>query len=1117
MYETWDEESLTSSMKSVPEVELYSRRIDALAGRGLGGTTTINAGLYTRPRHEDFDEWGVEGWTSTDSKRYFERLEDHELSGPVHGQGGPLRIELGEVQTIAQHAMSAADALGIPISSDSASGEDDIGISFARRTIKDGKRQDAFSAYLKPVLNRTNLQVRTNSRVVKVNLDQDQATGVSYLAFGVNQLSVKAKREVILSAGVYGSPQLLLLSGIGPEADLSAKRITPQVNLPVGQSLIARPMANLLYSGTQLSPEQDLQNLELNSTAWQQFQATGSGVLSLTAASIYSALKSNPALPAPDFIFELAGVLPSFQTVPTAVLASCQLAAPVSKGSVTLNQPNPFVPPAISLNLLADDEMAPLLNCLEMSRSLLGHPTMLAHTGMELTPGMAVQGPDLENYVRSNGRFAYHAVGTCRLGADDDPDAVVDNRLRVRGVGGLRVVDASVIPKLPRSGLMSVVYMVGEAAAEMIAEDHQQPSAETQRTRSSSPEEVEPDRQLEQIKDWLWQCSSVEKEPYLHPKSDDLKQQAEDSAWLVLKVTAFVLAIGCSVEIIDTVTFTMKQQKATQNSPQIGDNSKVGMIGAAHDWTDQAILNIFARLASCCAAWPERVIAGTWIVCMLCCCGFYWLELNDDISIWIPSNSRVEPEFGEVQHTFPDLRQQAFLVEREDGGNVLEPGALANVRTIMSAVLSIQTSSGVSAANVCVKLPGTDLCLIEGPLEALASAAHLGTSLLSSAITMTQKPILEVLRSPVVTDSGEITSATGIYIQFYCEDIQGDAVTSWEDAFEKADLLGSLTTGPTMRVLKNSHGAYHDAVNWTIIGAIPYYIMSAFFMQVYIFISFGSKNSASPNSQVTLGLCGETAVLMASLSAAGTYSALGYEVTHISVCVLFLLMGIGLDDMFVLMKAFEREDITNGVEARLVASMQEAGSSITVTTVTNIVAFTVGGQLPFPALSAFCIFLALGVGFVLFFFLLFFVSCMVIDEHRKQQGNVDLIFRPFVSRGANGEEAVDTEGDHSSGKERDTCADDLATQSNTVMGVDTFNSDPKSSTPSEQEQTPDQLYLFIERYWAPCILHASAQVRLMWFGFYVFTFCVAMYGIFTVQITPQRKKMGLQADTDLME
>eukprot|EP01052_Picozoa_sp_SAG31_P021042 SAG31_NODE_1608_length_7760_cov_3.045425_2_plen_924_part_00 len=750
----------------------------------------------------------------------------------------------------------------------------------------------------------------------------------------------------------------------------------------------------------------------------------------------------------------------------------------------------------------------------------MSHPIMQPHSGVELVPGASVQGPQLESFVHSTGAFSFHAIGTCKMGADDDPDAVVDSNLRVRGVRGLRVADASVIPSLPRSGLMSVAYMVGEAAAEFIAES--QSDMDVAETLLHAEDAGVGTPQLAQLKEWITQCSSVEKVPYEHADSNDLEKQAEHSAVLVLKLAALAWFIGFAIEALGKFIDVARGQTA-------GEGSRLtNLMQAAHDMVDRALMSAFAFVAKLCATKPIIVMVTTWAICFTVCTGFYFLRVNDDIMIWIPKSSRVKSEFEDVRSIFPDLKQESLLLQREDAGNILHPDAMRNARDILGSILAVHTSSGETMADMCVTVPGADACLIEGPLEAWLVANQLNRSMASTAITMNHKLVIETLGDPVLSaDSEEVISATAILLQFYCIN-RHDRCDVWEHALEDVNVLDALSAGPKMSVVINSHGKYHDAVNSTLIDAIPFYVLSAFFMQVYILFAFGSRDFCK--SQVTLGICGEITVLMASLSAGGTYSALGYEVTHISICVLFLLMGIGLDDMFVLMKAFEREDVSHSVELRLAACMQEAGSSITVTTLTNVVAFSVGGQLPFPALSAFCIFLALGVAFTLFYFLSFFVCYMVLDERRKQHGHIDLIFRPFVSR------AKTEEG------ERPKSGHTLATQSNRVMSDDSMqdpvqdaevndknvlsdaemDNDVSRYTQSQTSESgdnkePDKLYLFIENNWAPLILHPNVRVRGLIFFFYILTFCVAVYGVYTLRIKAHRQMLGLEEGTELME
>eukprot|EP01050_Picozoa_sp_SAG11_P028040 SAG11_NODE_7344_length_1158_cov_1.066100_2_plen_279_part_01 len=268
-----------------------------------------------------------------------------------------------------------------------------------------------------------------------------------------------------------------------------------------------------------------------------------------------------------------------------------------------------------------------------------------------------------------------------------------------------------------------------------------------------------------------------------------------------------------------------------------------------------------------------------------------------------------------------------------------------------------------------------------------------GQSLHVNQSTMTGKPVISTLGDPVVDGAGQILSARALYFDWVLVGTEEQS-RAWEDAFHMITSNGRsyFEHTPQLQVLTNSAGAYHKAVNSAILGMIPFFLASAFAMQCYIFMSFGRRDMVK--SQVTLGLCGEVTILMSSIAAVGIYSAVGYQVTHISVTVLFLLMGIGLDDMFVLMKAYEREN-GKAAEERLSAAVRVAGSSIMMTTVTNVTAFAVGSTMPFPAVSGFCVLLALGASFTFIFFITFFVACIVLDGERQQVGKTDLILGPL--------------------------------------------------------------------------------------------------------------------------
>ena len=236
-------------------------------------------------------------------------------------------------------------------------------------------------------------------------------------------------------------------------------------------------------------------------------------------------------------------------------------------------------------------------------------------------------------------------------------------------------------------------------------------------------------------------------------------------------------------------------------------------------------------------------------------------------------------------------------------------------------------------------------------------------------------------------------------------------------------------------------------------------------------------------------------------------------------------MGIGLDDMFVLLKAFEREDPSRSIEERLISAITSAGSSITVTTLTNVVAFSVGGVLPFPAIAEFCLFLALGVAFTMLYFTTFFVSCMVLDTQRQQTGGVDLIFRVFIKQESDlGSDDVATDEVkpppqqqtrdlQRSPKSENTAAPKVATMMKTSSGDNYDSRDTLNQNTDTAEPKPDQLYLLLDTYWAPALM----DNKLIWMAVYTSTMAIALYGLWTFEVCPYRQLFGLEAGTDMME
>jgi choline dehydrogenase len=483
---SWGNDELTTRFLSEPSPNAFGRQVDVMIGKGPGGTTNINGGFYTRPLQSDFDTWGVAGWTGNDVLPYFLRVEDHAFQSPLHGQGGPLRIEPpGQAQTLAPMFLAAASQAGVKILPDPSNATDVEGLSLALLAVKNGRRQDAFTAYLAPLLAGgppANLVVRTSAMVTRVDVaddfaedgDQQKAKGVTYLQDGATEVSVLARKEVVLSAGVVNSPKILLQSGIGPADELARLGIPQKAHVPgVGENLIARPMVGILYSGVpgMVTPEMNPEILAKAETT-AQFVTTGTGPLAVPIAGIIGDQKSDPRLPAPDYILMFTNTLPLGQAPLEASLGMCLVGTAYSRGRVSLRSANPADYPSVQPNLFGDPrDLYPLIACLRRQREIAQYLPLL---GMELAPGSALQSDqELAGYAMMAAQYSYHAFGTCKIGnVESDPTAVVDSRLRVRGFKNLRIADGSIIAETLRSGAMATTYMIGEYASQMIRDDH---------------------------------------------------------------------------------------------------------------------------------------------------------------------------------------------------------------------------------------------------------------------------------------------------------------------------------------------------------------------------------------------------------------------------------------------------------------------------------------------------------------------------------------------------------------------------------------------------------------------------------------------------------------------
>ncbi|HEY9642840.1 MAG TPA: GMC family oxidoreductase N-terminal domain-containing protein [Coleofasciculaceae cyanobacterium] len=437
-----------------PETGLDGRKILCSRGKVVGGSSTINAMIYIRGNPHDFDQWqalGNPGWSYEDVLPYFKKSENQQRgTSACHGVDGPLSV----TDPIAPSAINAqfieaAVELGYTRNSDF-NGAHQEGAGLYQLTVKDGKRHSAAAAFLVPILERPNLTVQTSALVTRLLFEGTRAVGVEYQHQGTLH-QVYVDQEVILSAGVFDSPKLLLLSGIGNANDLQALGIPMIADLPgVGQNLQDHPLVGVGYQSTQVLPP-----LTLTSN--------------LVEAGLFLDSGSKGATPDLQFLFSPAlwvgsAIAPD---VPGFTFILC-LVKPQSRGAVTLQSVNPADPPAIRVNYLRQDaDLQALVEGIKVARQLAHADAFAAIRGQELAPGKEITSDDaIATYIRQSATTFWHPAGTCKMGID--PMAVVDPELRVYGVEGLRVVDASIMPTVTTGNTNAPTIMIGEKAADLI-------------------------------------------------------------------------------------------------------------------------------------------------------------------------------------------------------------------------------------------------------------------------------------------------------------------------------------------------------------------------------------------------------------------------------------------------------------------------------------------------------------------------------------------------------------------------------------------------------------------------------------------------------------------------
>ena len=468
---------LTWGYMTAPQAQANNREIAYAQGRVIGGGSSINAQVFTRGCPEDYDAWarefGCDGWSFRDVQPCFLRSEDNDtLSGPWHGNGGPLGVSTPDTQPMTRAFVRACQQLGMPYNPDF-NGPRQDGAGAYQTTTRAARRCSTVDGYLRPAQRRPNLEVRVAGLVRRLIIEHGRAVGVEVERDG-SRVVHRAVREVIVTAGAIGSPWLLLRSGIGPADELRALGIDVVADLPeVGRNLHDHYGIDLVYELNGPYSLDKYGRLPWMLWAGLEYMLFRRGPVSSTIVEGGAFWYADRASPTPDLQFHFlvgAGVEAGVPKIASGsgVTLNSYTVRPRARGTVRLRTADPAVRPIIDPNFLGDPfDLKTSTEGVKISREIFRQPALAALIRKEHFPGDRVSShADFEAYARQYGRTSYHPVGTCRMGGD--AASVVDPQLRVRGIAGLRVCDSSVMPRLVSSNTNAPTIMIAEKASDLI-------------------------------------------------------------------------------------------------------------------------------------------------------------------------------------------------------------------------------------------------------------------------------------------------------------------------------------------------------------------------------------------------------------------------------------------------------------------------------------------------------------------------------------------------------------------------------------------------------------------------------------------------------------------------